>query len=76
MNEHNLPAQETFSFPVGYHILAGTEDHMVPFKEYEKNRQGLTYARSVAGERSLGLTHLIVRCLNTLSIRIPKNKKE
>jgi len=30
-------------------LLAGTEDHMVPFKEYEKNRQGLTSARSVAG---------------------------
>jgi alpha-beta hydrolase superfamily lysophospholipase len=28
-------------------LLAGTEDHMVPFKEYEKNRQGLTSARSV-----------------------------
>lgn len=30
-------------------LLAGTEDHMVPFKEYEKNRQGLTSARSVIG---------------------------
>ncbi len=30
-------------------LLAGTEDHMVPFKEYEKNRQGLTSARSVSG---------------------------
>jgi pimeloyl-ACP methyl ester carboxylesterase len=30
-------------------LLAGTEDHMVPFKEYEKNHQGLTSARSVAG---------------------------
>jgi len=28
-------------------LLAGTEDHMVPFKEYEKNRKGLTSARSV-----------------------------
>jgi len=30
-------------------LLAGTEDHMVPFKEYEKNRQGLTSARSLTG---------------------------
>lgn len=30
-------------------LLAGTEDHMVNIKEYEKNRQGLTVARSVTG---------------------------
>jgi len=30
-------------------LLAGAEDHMVPLKEYDKNRQGLTSARSVTG---------------------------
>jgi hypothetical protein len=30
-------------------LLAGAEDRMVPLKEYEKNRQGLTSARSVTG---------------------------
>jgi pimeloyl-ACP methyl ester carboxylesterase len=30
-------------------LLAGTEDHMVPFKEYTKNLQGLSSARSVTG---------------------------
>lgn len=30
-------------------LLAGAEDHMVNIKEYEKNRQGLTAARSVTG---------------------------
>jgi pimeloyl-ACP methyl ester carboxylesterase len=30
-------------------LLAGAEDRMVPFKEYDKNRQGLTSARSVTG---------------------------
>jgi pimeloyl-ACP methyl ester carboxylesterase len=30
-------------------LLAGAEDHMIPLKEYDKNRQGLTNARSVTG---------------------------
>lgn len=30
-------------------LLAGAEDHMVPLKELERNRQGLTAARSVTG---------------------------
>lgn len=30
-------------------LLAGTEDHMVPCKEYKKHLQGLTSARSVTG---------------------------
>jgi len=30
-------------------LLAGAEDHMVPLKEFEKNRQGLMAARSVTG---------------------------
>lgn len=30
-------------------LLAGAKDHMVPLKEYDKNRQGLTSSRSVTG---------------------------
>lgn len=30
-------------------LMAGADDHMIPLKEYEKNRQGLLNARSVTG---------------------------
>ncbi len=30
-------------------LLAGAEDHMIPLKEYEKNMEGLTNARSLSG---------------------------
>jgi pimeloyl-ACP methyl ester carboxylesterase len=30
-------------------LLAGAEDHMIPLKEYEKNMEGMTNARSLTG---------------------------
>ncbi len=43
-------------------LLAGAEDHMVNIKEYEKNRQGLTAARSVTGRIFTAKEHAQNHC--------------